>query len=199
MLPPAYAAIVAEEARRWGRHYGVTVPVELVVALMRKENAKHDPTAKYRERDGELSRGLLMVKESTAKWLGLSDPVRLFDPRIGISYGVKYLAWQLDRYRGDVEKAVAAYNAGTAKRTSDGRQWINQRYVDDVRRLLGADAARRLLWGVIQVPGVTVTASRDATRTASKSSRTGHAAALALVLALGAAIAAAVRRVGRRP
>jgi soluble lytic murein transglycosylase-like protein len=37
---------------------------------------------------------------------------RLFDPAPNIAAGSAYLAWLLDRYRGDLDLALAGYNAG---------------------------------------------------------------------------------------
>ena len=45
----------------------------------------------------------------TAASLGVSDPT---DPAQAIEGGAKYLRQQLDRFGGDVAKALAAYNAG---------------------------------------------------------------------------------------
>lgn len=130
-VPTAYVAIAKREAARWGSAYGVTVPAALVLAIMTTENRTYNTRASNTEPDGELSRGLMQVKDSTARWLGLAQPVRLFEPAIGISYGTKYLAFQLKRYGGDPERAAAAYNAGTARRSSSGA-WINQGYVASV-------------------------------------------------------------------
>lgn len=140
--PPAeYVAIAKREAQRWGSHYGVPLSPALVLAIMATENARYDPLASYREPDGELSRGLMQVKESTARHLGLSDPALLYNPTIGVSMGAKYLAQQLRRYGND-EQAVAAYNAGSARRSSSGA-WVNQGYVD--RALAHLAAFRRWL------------------------------------------------------
>src|SRR3712207_6951174 len=45
----------------------------------------------------------------TAACLGVTDPT---DPAQAIDGGAKYLRQQLDRFGGDVTKALAAYNAG---------------------------------------------------------------------------------------
>lgn len=107
------------------------VPVELVMAVMRRENAAGDTMAARREPDGSVSRGLMQVKEATARDLGLSDPMMLHVPAIGIDYGVHYLAQQLARYRGNVANAVAAYNAGSARFTVQ-ETFVNQAYVTAV-------------------------------------------------------------------
>ncbi len=126
-----YAPTAAAAADAWGPAYGVTVPLELVLAIMQRENPRADPGATALEPNGRTSRGLMQVLDTTALELGLSDPTLLTVPGIGIDYGVHYLAKQLRRYGGDVPSAVAAYNAGTARRTAAG-SFSNQGYVDAV-------------------------------------------------------------------
>ena len=53
--------------------------------------------------------GLTQLMPGTAASLGVTDPT---DPAQAIEGGAKYLRQQLDRFGGDVEKALAAYNAG---------------------------------------------------------------------------------------
>jgi soluble lytic murein transglycosylase-like protein len=63
------------------------------------------------------SLGVCQIKAATARWLGFQGKDRdLMDPRINIHYAAKYLAYQMDRYDGDVIKAVVAYNMGSARR-----------------------------------------------------------------------------------
>ncbi len=54
------------------------------------------------------AKGLMQLMDSTAASLGLTDP---FDPAQNIERGAAYLKQLMDRY-GDIDTALAAYNAG---------------------------------------------------------------------------------------
>ena len=54
--------------------------------------------------------GIMQLKPKTARSLGVTDS---FDPRQNILGGAKYLRKQLNRFGGDLEMALAAYNAGS--------------------------------------------------------------------------------------
>jgi soluble lytic murein transglycosylase-like protein len=56
--------------------------------------------------------GLMQLMPSTADALGFED---IFDPVHNINAGVKYIKQLLELYEGDVELALAAYNAGRNK------------------------------------------------------------------------------------
>jgi soluble lytic murein transglycosylase-like protein len=54
--------------------------------------------------------GLMQLMPNTAKAMGVSDS---FDPEQNIDGGSKYFRQLMDRFNGDVELALAAYNAGS--------------------------------------------------------------------------------------
>ncbi len=53
--------------------------------------------------------GLMQLMPETADMLGVEDP---FDPQLNLEAGVRYLGQLLKTFNGDVELALAAYNAG---------------------------------------------------------------------------------------
>lgn len=55
------------------------------------------------------ARGLMQLMPSTARMLGVAD---VFDPGQNVSGGVRYISRLLERFGGDEELALAAYNAG---------------------------------------------------------------------------------------
>ncbi len=84
--------------------------------------------------------GLLQVMPETGKRFGVPRE-RLFDPRSNIAAGTAYLAWLLDRYHGNLDLALAAYNAGEGAVDQHGgippyRE--TQQYVKRVRAALRA-------------------------------------------------------------
>ena len=55
------------------------------------------------------AQGLMQLMPATAKRFGCEDPN---DPQANIEAGTKYLSWLLKRFDGNVELALAGYNAG---------------------------------------------------------------------------------------
>lgn len=70
-----------------------------------------------RAKSSKGATGLLQVMPETAQAFGAKD---LKDPAQVMVAGAKYLRFLLDRYHGDVQKAVAAYNCGE-KALDEGR------------------------------------------------------------------------------
>ena len=55
------------------------------------------------------AQGYMQLIPATAKRFGCSDP---HDPEENIEAGTKYLSWLLKRFEGNVQLALAGYNAG---------------------------------------------------------------------------------------
>jgi soluble lytic murein transglycosylase-like protein len=93
-----FGSIIYQEARK------NDLPPELVAAVVQQES-KFSPTA----RSGAGAIGLMQLIPKTGRWLGARD---LTNPAQNIQAGAKYLRYLHDRFGGDAEKAIAAYNAG---------------------------------------------------------------------------------------
>jgi hypothetical protein len=93
-----FANIIEQESARHG------VRPELVRAVVQVESA-FDPSA----RSAKGAMGLMQLMPGTAAELNVADP---FDPEQNIRGGVTYLRRLLDRFDGNENLALAAYNAG---------------------------------------------------------------------------------------
>lgn len=89
---------ITEHSRRQG------VAADLVRAVIQVESA-FNPVAV----SSKGAMGLMQLMPATAAEMGVMNP---FEPDQNIRGGVAYLRRLLDRYNGDVELALAAYNAG---------------------------------------------------------------------------------------
>lgn len=82
------------------------VQPELVKSVMRQESGFR-PCAV----SSKGAMGLMQLMPDTANQFHLKDP---FDAETNVGAGAKFLKILLDRYKGNLEKALSAYNAGTA-------------------------------------------------------------------------------------
>lgn len=105
VVPRAYAAKVAELSARFD------LSPALIEALVWQESRWH---ADAQSPAG--ARGLAQLMPGTAQQLGVNPD----DPYANLEGGARYLREQLDRFDGDIEKALAAYNAGPGRVASAG-------------------------------------------------------------------------------
>ena len=96
--PKHLTPVIQEAAKKHG------VDPRLVAAVMRRESAWNESAV---SRVGAC--GLMQLMPATAKFLGVRD---IFDIRENIFGGTRYLRELLDTFNGDVDLALAAYNAG---------------------------------------------------------------------------------------
>ena len=75
------------------------------------------------------AQGLMQLMPRTSAMLGIDDP---FDPVQNIEGGVRYISDLTDKYKGDIEKALAAYNAGPSRVDSGNIPEVSRRYVRNI-------------------------------------------------------------------
>lgn len=118
-----YEPLVMRAASRYG------VPVAVLQAIMHKES-RGNPGAFNPETAGNPSRGLMQIRESTARGLGYGGAVaRLFEPEVSIDLGAKLVRQLWDRYQGRVADVLADYNGGPRMVKAPGGPYGNQQYV----------------------------------------------------------------------
>lgn len=106
----------------------------LIKAHIKAESNWDVNASRFEAHKTDASWGLMQLMLATAREiLGKPDltTTQLIQPRTNIEAGAKYLRKQLDRYGGNIKSAIAAYNAGSARFTKDGK-YVNQPYVDKV-------------------------------------------------------------------
>jgi len=99
-VPQAYAAHIAELAQRFDLS-----PALLEAVVWQESRWREDAVSPAG------ARGLAQLMPGTASYLGVDAD----DPLANLEGGARYLREQLDRFDGDLEKALAAYNAGPGR------------------------------------------------------------------------------------
>ncbi len=99
-IPPRYAAKVQELSERFD------LSPSLIEALVWQESRWRENAVSHAG-----ARGLAQLMPGTARYLGVNPD----DPMQNLEGGARYLREQLDRFDGDLEKALAAYNAGPGR------------------------------------------------------------------------------------
>jgi len=89
---------VREAAERNG------VSVNLLKAVIAAESAGQADA-----RSSKNAKGVMQLIDTTAAMMGVQN---VWDPRDNINGGAKYLGQMMNRFGGDIQRAVASYNAG---------------------------------------------------------------------------------------
>ncbi|MFS8212782.1 lytic transglycosylase domain-containing protein [Paenibacillus polymyxa] len=99
--PTAYDGLINEASQKYG------VPVALIKAVIDTESSFNPSVT-----SSAGAKGLMQLMDATAQGLGVSDP---YDPVQNIDAGVRYLSYQIKRFNGQENMALAAYNAGPGR------------------------------------------------------------------------------------
>lgn len=90
--------IISDAAREHG------VDAQLLKAVIATESA-----GRVTAQSSRNAKGLMQLIDSTAAAMGVRN---VWDPRQNVRGGAKYLSQMLERFQGNVEHALASYNAG---------------------------------------------------------------------------------------
>ncbi len=96
-----YYPIITKAAARY------EVDPNLIKAIIMVESS-YNPQAVSRVG----AKGLMQLMPRTARAMGVED---CFDPEHNINGGVRYFKWLLNKFDGNIELSLAAYNAGRRK------------------------------------------------------------------------------------
>lgn len=89
---------------KYAEQFGVKP--ELVKSIILAESAANPKAV-----SGAKAKGLMQLMDATARDMGVRNP---FNPNENIMGGTRYISEMLKRYDGDLQLALAAYNAGPA-------------------------------------------------------------------------------------
>lgn len=96
--PSQFDSIITQKANKYG------IDEKLIHSVVKAES-----NYQANARSGAGALGLMQLMPATARGLGVNNPL---DPSQNVEGGTKYLSQMLDRYNGNIELALAAYNAG---------------------------------------------------------------------------------------
>ena len=127
-VPPQYAAVLMQAAA------AANISPTLLSALVWQES-RWNPQAV----SPKGAMGLAQLMPATARYLGVNPA----DPVANLHGGARYLRQLLDQFDGNVEKALAAYNAGPGRvRSAGGVPAIaeTQNYVTSIVRRIASSS-----------------------------------------------------------
>ena len=121
---PAYDGLVMKSAAKHG------VDPNLVMAVMLQESGFNPRARSYKG-----ASGLMQLMPATARRFGVEN---IYDPAQNIDAGTRYLRFLLDTFDGDVELALAGYNAGENAVVHSGYQVPKYRETQNYVRTISA-------------------------------------------------------------
>lgn len=127
-VPESMDRIFEEASQKYG------VPLALLKAVGKAESNFNASAV-----SGAGAQGVMQLMPATAKSLGVEDP---FDARSNIMGGAKYLSEKLNLYDGDIDLALAAYNAGSGNVAKYGGVppfAETRNYIKRIREYMGGD------------------------------------------------------------
>jgi|SRR6185437_8965440 len=122
---PGYEQEAEYYVTAYAQHYGV--PLEFVRALIEQESAWRRCAI-----SSKGAAGLMQLMPDTAKRLGVQDRC---DVKQNISGGVRYLAYLMAKFQGDLRLVAAAYYAGERVVERRGLRYSNPDVVAYVAHL----------------------------------------------------------------
>lgn len=105
-VPQYLSGIITDAAEKYH------VDPNLIAAMAFRESRFKSTDVSWRG-----AQGVMQLMPRTARSLGVKDP---FDARDNVFGATKYLRTLLDRFHGDVDMALAAYNAGPERVAKEG-------------------------------------------------------------------------------
>ncbi len=131
-LAPEVLATETEDVQTPAEVLGMTSGNEEIDRMILEAGVKHgvDPKLIYyviqqesrfkvTAKSGKNAQGLMQMIPATAERFKVTD---IYDPAQNIEGGVKYLRWLLKRFDGNVNLALAGYNAGEGAVERNGNQ-----------------------------------------------------------------------------
>lgn len=127
-VPESMDSIFEEAAQIYG------VPLTLLKAVAKAESNFNASAV-----SAAGAQGVMQLMPATAKSLGVDNP---FDARSNIMGGAKYISEKLNQYGGNIELALAAYNAGSGNVAKYGGVppfSETRNYIKRIKEYMGGD------------------------------------------------------------
>ena len=124
-----------------------SVPVDIILSVIEQESG-FNPKALSKAG----AKGLMQLMPATAAGLGVANPYNIHQNVMG---GTKYLSQLLKRFKGDIKKALAGYNAGpnaVAKYNGIPPYKETQQYVKNITSRIDSGKYNGITGGASSIP-----------------------------------------------